>query len=89
MLEKIKRLPLHLHFKIRTGLLIAALIIMLTAQIAGRGMAANIGIAGGMLFMLSGSIWHILFLRCPHCGRLFDPRGKIPKYCPECGQKPQ
>ena len=29
-----------------------------------------------------------MFFKCPHCGTHWDFRGKIPKYCPECGKKP-
>ena len=27
-----------------------------------------------------------LFFRCPHCGKLWDTRGGIPHYCPNCGE---
>lgn len=86
MLNKLKKLPIHTHFLIRTGLLIAAMIIMLFAQAASRSGTMNIGMAAGLVLMIIGSLWHILFLRCPHCGTLFHPRGGIPKHCPECGK---
>ena len=47
----------------------------------------------GILMILSfvaiigGIVWHIVFVRCPHCGHHFNPRASISNYCPECGKK--
>ena len=85
MLKKLKELPVHTHFGIRTGLMIAALPILLIAQSSSRN-GMNVGMWAGLLLMASSILWHILFVRCPHCGSLFHLRGGIPKYCPECGK---
>jgi len=37
--------------------------------------------------MIGGIVWHIVFVRCPHCGHSFNPRASISNYCPDCGKK--
>ena len=37
--------------------------------------------------LIGGIVWHIVFVRCPHCGHLFNYRAAIPNFCPECGKK--
>ena len=37
--------------------------------------------------LIVGIIWHIVFVRCPHCGHHFNPRAAIANFCPECGKK--
>lgn len=42
------------------------------------------------LYIAAVIIWTIYlskFCRCPHCGGAFDFRGKLPDYCPHCGEK--
>ena len=85
MLNKLRELPIHTHFKIRTGLMIVGLIISLIFRSSAR-FAMNAGMYIGLILMFGGIIWHILFIRYPHCGGLFRLRGGIPKHCPECGK---
>ena len=84
-MKKLRELPIRTHFHIRTGLICVGLVL---AQI-GRP-AARDGMNGllwtGLILMICGMIWHILFIRCPHCGSTFRLRGSIPKHCPECGR---
>ena len=58
-------------------------------------LAALLGIVGepdsaalcvtGILVMLGGCVFRILFFRCPSCGAYLD-RG-MPEYCHHCGTK--
>lgn len=82
---KLKELSLRTHFNIRTSLMIIGLLIALFARSFSR-FDMNIGMWVGLIMMIGGIIWHILFIRCPHCGSPFHLRGGIPKHCPECGK---
>jgi hypothetical protein len=42
---------------------------------------------GGGGIMVSGVVFGLLFLRCPHCGSLLNLRGLSPDYCPHCGER--
>lgn len=42
-------------------------------------------ILGGAAF-LAAAFQTLLFFRCPYCGKLWDTRGGVPHYCPECGE---
>ena len=42
-------------------------------------------VLGGVAF-LAAVFQTLLFFRCPHCGKLWDTRGGVPHYCPECGE---
>ena len=85
MLKKLREIPIRTHFHIRTGLISIGLVIALIARPAARD-GRNALMWVGLILMLSGMIWHILFIRCPHCGSAFRLRGGIPRYCPECGK---
>lgn len=85
MLNKFKELPLHTHFSIRTGIMIAGLLITLISRSASRG-SMNIGMLAGLILMICSILWHLIFVRCPHCGSPFHLRGGIPKHCPDCGK---
>ena len=39
--------------------------------------------------MIGSIVWYFVFVRCPHCRHLFNPRAAIPNFCPECGKKLQ
>lgn len=45
------------------------------------------GIALCATAFIGGIVWHIIFVRCPHCGHHFNPRATISNFCPECGKK--
>ena len=47
----------------------------------------NIVIVLCFVVMIGGILWHIVFVRCPHCGHHFNPRASISNFCPECGKK--
>ena len=85
MLKKLRKMSLHTHFSIRTVIIVLGLIITLISQASGRN-DIGAGMWVGLILMISGIIWHILFIRCPHCGNPFHMRGGIPKHCPNCGK---
>ena len=48
---------------------------------------AVFGVAFCAIALICSIIWHIVFVRCPHCGHHFNPRAAISNFCPECGKK--
>jgi len=40
----------------------------------------------GAIISISGIIFALKFLRCPHCGVLLNMIGLSPGYCPSCGE---
>ena len=84
-MKKLRDLPLHTHFNIRTGLMIVGLVIALIARASAR-FSMNTGMWIGLILMAASILWHILFVRCPPCGNPFRLRGGIPNHCPECGK---
>ena len=84
-MKKLRQLPIRTHFNIRTGLMSVGLIIALIARSVSR-FDMNAGMWIGLGLMISGIVWHILFIRCPHCGSKLHVRG-VPKYCPDCGKE--
>ena len=43
---------------------------------------AAVGTVAGLAAIIQA--W--FFFRCPHCGGAWDIRGRIPHYCPHCGE---
>ena len=85
-MKKLRSLSLHTHFTIRTVITVIGVILVLIAQEASRkNMTA--GMILGLILILIGIIWHILFVRCPHCGNHLSLRRAIPKCCPWCGKR--
>ena len=39
----------------------------------------------GLLIMFSSIIHHVIFYRCPHCGKFLDR--STGEFCPGCGKK--
>lgn len=47
----------------------------------------DFGMIASLFLMISGIVWHILFVKCPHCGHSFGPRESVSNFCPHCGKK--
>ena len=43
--------------------------------------------AAGLGVLALGFLQMVLFYKCPHCGAHLEPRGPVPKFCPNCGKK--
>lgn len=43
---------------------------------------AAVGTVAGLAAIIQA--W--FFFRCPHCGGAWDIRGRVPHYCPHCGE---
>ena len=75
---------------LKKKLLISWCIILLGALIALVGAAAtqdgriNLLLCLGGLIVLSGIIYHLAMIRCPHCGRSLAGYRPLPKSCPNC-----
>ena len=41
--------------------------------------------AAGLGVLALGLLQMVLFYKCPHCGAQLEPRGPVPKFCPNCG----
>ena len=85
-MKKLKALSLTTHLKIFMILTAAGCFIGLISTQFSTG-DLNIGMALGLILLIGGIIWHILFMKCPHCGHHLNPRMGIPNFCPECGKK--
>jgi len=82
MIEKLKNLPITTHYSIQIICWIAGIIIGLVGS-----QFSMVGSIIGLILMITGFVWHFLFLRCPHCRHSFHVRQPIPKYCPNCGKQ--
>lgn len=54
------------------------------------GVLIEIGLIAyaGIILIVGSWLQDIIFCRCPICEKNLDnTRGKMPKYCPECGYK--
>ena len=85
MLKKLRELSLHTHFGIRTAITTIGVIVVLVSRSFSRN-DMNAGMVTGLILILAGILWHILFVRCPHCGSHFSLKRALPKYCPWCGK---
>lgn len=43
--------------------------------------------AAGLGVLALGFLQMVLFYKCPHCGAQLEPRGPVPKFCPNCGKE--
>ena len=83
--EKIKNLPLGTHFLIYLIAFLGGCAIgWIGCQLPGDGM--NILLLLGMIMIIVGILWWILFLKCPHCGKHLR-LWVMHNHCPGCGEK--
>lgn len=85
-MKKLRKLSLHTHFTIRTIITVIGVILVLMAQASSQN-DMTAGVILGLVLIIIGMIWHILFVRCPHCGNHLSLRRMIPRYCPWCGKQ--
>ncbi len=83
MIDKLKKLPITTHSVIRLVCWFSGIFIGLVCS----QFDWLPGMTVGLVLMLGGFLWHLLFLRCPHCHQTFHVRQPIPKYCPNCGKQ--
>ena len=83
--KRLRSLPVHTHKAISFISMIAGAVIgWISCQLSTD---VNIVMILSFIAMIGGIVWHIDFVRCPHCGHHFNPRASISNYCPECGKK--
>ena len=81
----LRTLPLRTHRIISFASMLAASVLGLVfSQFSSIG---NLGMNLCFLTLIGGIAWHIVFVRCPHCGHHFNPRTGISNFCPDCGGK--
>ena len=61
---------------------VGGILVMLIGGLTNQTIVGGIGV----VCVLAGTIQTSFFFRCPHCGKLWDTRGGVPHYCPECGE---
>ncbi len=84
-MNKLRKLSVHTHKAI-------SLITMLTCSVLGMICSQfspwlDLGMILSFIGLIGGIVWHIVFVRCPHCGHHFNPRASISNFCPACGKK--
>ena len=78
---------LHDHRVISHNLLFIGLVIMLSAIFFQHTDFFWVPYALGFLIMMASVLYASRYLKCPHCGTKFDPRRKVPNFCPNCGKE--
>ena len=85
ILTYLRDLSVHTHKAISVISMIAGAVIgWISCQFSTD---VNIVIILCFIAMIGGILWHIVFVRCPHCGHHFNLRASVLTYCPECGKK--
>ena len=85
MPEKIRNLPLGTHYLIYLIVFLGGCAIgWIGCQLPGDRM--NVLILLGMIMIIVGILWWILFLKCPHCGKHLR-LWVMHNHCPGCGGK--
>lgn len=44
----------------------------------------NLCLLGGVFVIFVGIAYHLIWVRCPHCGQLLAGYRPLPKECPKC-----
>ena len=85
ILKRLRGLPLHTHRAISfLSMLGCSVIGWIFTQLSER---MNFALVICFIGLIGGIVWHIIFVRCPHCGHHFNPRASISNFCPECGKR--
>lgn len=84
-MEKLKSLPLTMHWIIHLISFIAgAFVGLVSSQFT---VNVNIGMIVGFILIILSFVWQMVFLKCPHCGHHFHLRQPVTPHCPICGEK--
>ena len=84
-IKRLRALPLHIHKAISfLSMLGSSILGWICSQFSPD---LNLGMMLCFLGLIGGIVWHIIFVRCPHCGHSFNPRASISNFCPYCGEK--
>ena len=78
---------LHDHRTVTHNLLFVGFVIMLSAILFQYTDFVWIPLVLGFLIMMASVLYASKYLKCPHCGNKFDPRMKVPHFCPNCGKQ--
>lgn len=62
----------------------AGTILLLIGAMAVQDLKLNLWIILGLLMILYGVLYHLLMVRCPHCGRSLAGYRPLPRECPYC-----
>ena len=85
ILKRLRSLPLHTHRGISfVSMLGGSILGWICTQFSAR---LNLLLVICFIGLIGGIVWHIVFVRCPHCGHHFNPRASISNFCPDCGGK--
>lgn len=83
--DRLRALPLRTHKTISfLSILGCSILGWILTQISSH---TNFALIICFIGLTGGIIWHIVFVRCPHCGHHFNLRTAISNFCPECGEK--
>ena len=84
-MKKEKR-TLHDHHRIFQSLMFVGVAVMLSAILFQHSRFFWIPWSTGFLIMIVSVIYRSKYYKCPHCGNNALPRGKLPRFCPECAE---
>lgn len=77
---------LHDHHRIFKNLMFVGVVVMLSAVLFQHSHFFWIPWCAGFLIMIGSVVYRSKYCKCPHCGSNALPRGKLPRFCPECGE---
>ena len=84
-MKKLKNLSLTEHYVIHiVSMILGAIIALISIQFTPE---MNIGTIIGFILIITGFVWHFLFVKCPHCHCPFNLRAPLPTFCPNCGER--
>ena len=88
IINRLRSLPLRTHRSISTILLFTGVVIGLIGYAFPDDPVVGIILCAVLAILIGGGIiWHMAFVKCPHCGHRFDLRSPVLRFCPNCGEK--
>ena len=77
----------QMNYKTSYHLLNAIYLIGTAIILLGVFFENGVAIYFGIFVVALGAVQGYAFCKCPHCGKHFSFKEKLPKYCSECGKK--